>query len=117
MGLDMYLYRNRDQNEEVGYWRKANAIHGWIVENVQNGQDDCEIYEFPLEKMLELYFLCKKVIKNPLKYQVNLKPMSGCFFGSYNYDVYYIEYLKNTVKILEKALKQPQDTYQYQSSW
>jgi len=23
--------------EEVGYWRKANAIHSWFVKNIQNG--------------------------------------------------------------------------------
>ncbi len=25
--------------EEVLYWRKANAIHQWFVENVQGGED------------------------------------------------------------------------------
>jgi hypothetical protein len=24
----------------VGYWRKANAIHRWFVEHVQDGNDD-----------------------------------------------------------------------------
>lgn len=23
--------------EEFGYWRKANAVHKWFVDNVQNG--------------------------------------------------------------------------------
>lgn len=27
--------------EEAGYWRKANAIHQWFVDNVQKGEDDC----------------------------------------------------------------------------
>ena len=42
-GLDMMLcHQNDDEtHEEVGYWRKANAIHGWFVRNVQNGKDDC----------------------------------------------------------------------------
>jgi hypothetical protein len=69
MGLDMYLNRRifvwNDQKgslkitglkskvspdrvtyiiEEAGYWRKANAIHQWFVENVQNGHDDCKAY-------------------------------------------------------------------------
>jgi hypothetical protein len=30
--------------EEAGYWRKANAIHPWFVENVQDGNDDCKNY-------------------------------------------------------------------------
>jgi hypothetical protein len=28
--------------EQVGYLRKANCIHGWIIENVANGVDDCK---------------------------------------------------------------------------
>ena len=27
--------------EELGYWRKANQIHRWFVENVQDGVDNC----------------------------------------------------------------------------
>lgn len=26
---------------ELAYWRKANAIHGWFVKNVQEGKDSC----------------------------------------------------------------------------
>lgn len=27
---------------KVGYWRKANAVHKWFVENVQDGVDECD---------------------------------------------------------------------------
>ena len=27
---------------EAGYWRKANHIHKWIVDNLQDGKDDCQ---------------------------------------------------------------------------
>lgn len=30
--------------EDAGYWRKANAIHRWFVDNVQHGDDDCREY-------------------------------------------------------------------------
>ena len=40
--------------EEVGYWRKANAIHQWFVENVQKGVDDCGTYIVSREKLTEL---------------------------------------------------------------
>jgi hypothetical protein len=26
----------------VGYWRKANAIHGWFINNVADGVDECQ---------------------------------------------------------------------------
>jgi hypothetical protein len=45
--------------EEVGYWRKANAIHKWFVDNVQNGIDDCCYYEVTKENIQELLRRCK----------------------------------------------------------
>lgn len=47
--------------EEVGYWRKANAIHKWFVDNVQDGVDNCERYEVSKEQAQELLDLCKEV--------------------------------------------------------
>ena len=37
--------------EKAGYWRKANAIHQWFVENVQDGNDDCKNYYVSKEEM------------------------------------------------------------------
>ena len=37
--------------EEVMYWRKANHIHGWFVDNVQKGIDDCASYYVSDEKL------------------------------------------------------------------
>lgn len=46
----------------VGYWRKANHIHKWFVDNVQDGKDDCKYYPFDKEKLLELKIVCEKVL-------------------------------------------------------
>jgi len=48
-------------DEEAGYWRKANEIHKWFVNNVQNGVDDCKTYDVSIEQLKELLKLCKKV--------------------------------------------------------
>lgn len=40
--------------EQVGYWRKANAIHAWFVDHVQNGIDDCGGYRVTREELEEL---------------------------------------------------------------
>ena len=49
--------------EEIGYWRKANEIHNWFVENVQNGVDDCEYHEEVTKEALEeLLTTCQKVL-------------------------------------------------------
>ena len=39
---------------DAGYWRKANAIHRWFVEHVQDGNDDCGTYYVTREKLEEL---------------------------------------------------------------
>jgi hypothetical protein len=48
----------------VAYWRKANAIHKWFVDNVQDGKDDCQTSYAPKEKLEELLSICKKVQKS-----------------------------------------------------
>jgi len=103
---------------EVGYWRKANHIHDWFVKNVQSGTDDCGRYYVSLDKLKELKKLCKDVIKNTKLAGEVLPTKSGFFFGGTDYDEYYIEDCKNTIKIIDKALndKISGDLY-YQSSW
>lgn len=48
--------------EQVMYWRKANHIHSWFVQNVQGGVDDCREYQVSRESLQELLDTCKKVI-------------------------------------------------------
>ena len=55
---DLTISRTTDY--KVGYWRKANAIHSWFLENCaakdpfDNPIDDCRPIEIPLEKLEEL---------------------------------------------------------------
>lgn len=49
--------------EDVGYWRKANAIHQWFVQNVQEGKDDCKEYEVSKNQLQELLNLCNRVLE------------------------------------------------------
>lgn len=49
--------------EQVGYWRKANQIHKWFVEHVQDGEDDCQYHnECTKEILEELLDACKTVL-------------------------------------------------------
>ena len=49
--------------ERVGYWRKANAIHKWFVENIQDGNDDCQYHnEITKEALEELLNICNRVL-------------------------------------------------------
>lgn len=106
--------------EEVGYWRKANAIHRWFVENIQDGVDDCGKYEVEKEKLEELLAYCKEVLEDHSKAEELLPSQCGFFFGSTEYDEWYFEDIKDTIKILEKVLEETDFDRQmitYQSSW
>lgn len=50
--------------EQVAYWRKANAIHRWFVDNVQGGVDDCRSYYVTREQLKALKVACDKVLAN-----------------------------------------------------
>ena len=115
--------------EDVGYWRKANQIHSWFVENVQDGRDECQESYVSLERLTELRDLCKEVIryKNSEFNNDNLPTSSGFFFGSTEYDEYYYEDCKDTIKIIDTILKEEEIVsntegiynaeYYYQASW
>lgn len=56
-------YPHRRIMEQVAYWRKANAIHDWFVEHVQDGVDDCDYHnEVTKEILEELLDTCEKVL-------------------------------------------------------
>jgi hypothetical protein len=42
----------------VGYWRKANAIHGWFVRECGGGVDECQVMYVDREKLLALKNHC-----------------------------------------------------------
>jgi hypothetical protein len=102
--------------EEVGYWRKANQIHSWFVDNVQDGVDDCGDYCVNYDTLSKLLDLCKKVQNDHSLAESLLPVTSGFFFGSTNYDEWYFEQIKNTIEILEDALSEGNYFY-YSSSW
>jgi hypothetical protein len=94
----------------MAYWRKANAIHGWFVKNVQNGQDDCKEYFVDREKLRELYNLCKQILDEPDPDRQNelaneqLPPQEGFFFGEAKIDEGYFADLRDTMEQLEPLI-------------
>ena len=101
------------------YWRKANAIHGWFVENCQDGEDDCREYEVERSQLEALRDLCKDILEHPdAERDEDLEPTEGFFFGSYKKDEWYYQDLKNTVEGLNRVLSLPdQYSFSYQASW
>lgn len=114
------LSRAKHITEDIAYWRKANAIHKWFVDNVQDGQDDNRSYDVSIEQLKELLELCKKVIEEPDRAPELLPTQDGFLFGSTEYDQRYFQSLDYTAIVLETVLKEPKDQLQgyiYQSDW
>lgn len=49
--------------EEIAYWRKANQIHQWFVDNVQDGEDNCANYYVSASQLEELVNRCKTIVE------------------------------------------------------
>ena len=107
--------------KEVGYWRKANAIHKWFVDNVQDGQDDCQFHRPVTKEDLEtLKGLCKAVLDDHSKAEKLLPTMPGFFFGTYDYDEIYFEKIQCTHDLCKKLIEEFDfENYElyYASSW
>jgi hypothetical protein len=104
---------------EAAYWRKANAIHKWFVDNVQDGKDDCESYYVSQDQLRALINVCKQVLADPNLATSLLPPQSGFFFGGTAIDEGYTDDLKYTVEQLDKLVSDQYKAWEfsYQSSW
>ena len=148
MGLDMYLHARKyisnwreedkpiqaaikaavpdigDMNVrtvicEAAYWRKANHIHKWFVDNVQKGVDDCGSYYVDRADLELLRDTCKKVLANHDQAVKLLPTRSGFFFGDTSYSEDYYEDVKYTAERIDQLLtEQYKDwDFEYHSSW
>ena len=133
-------YRNSepeyDENmygKELMYWRKANQIHNWFVQNCQGGVDDCGRYAITVNDLMKLKELCEKILtmtekRKEMRYPSfsatekvevdilyltlegveyateHLPSRSGFFFGSTEYDNGYVWDLENTIEQINDTL-------------
>ena len=105
MGLDMYLtgqrfiwYNEKELSDkikeilktpfkvkgveiELGYWRKANQIHKWFVDNCQNGVDNCQNKNISKYQLQALLNVVNKVLTDHSLAQELLPNQIGFFFG------------------------------------
>ena len=150
-GTDDYITDDEFVTDNIAYWRKANQIHRWFVENVQDGEDDCDVYRVKkkqlkalletAEEVLNSCNLVKGKIKNGWAYKngeeipiiedgeyiedptvaMELLPSTGgFFFGSTDYDQWYYDDIKYTVKQLKKVLNETDfknEYVYYHASW
>lgn len=138
--------------EEVGYWRKANAIHAWFVDHVQDSKDDCGGYRVTREDLEELLetintvlasiettpcpvetatvyggdqiehvFEDGEAIVNTEVCEKLLPSRGGFFFGSTEYNNFYVDDLKYTKELLKNLLSvdygDASVSFSYTASW
>lgn len=111
--------RVRGIEEEVGYWRKANAIHQWFVTNCQEGVDDCRNAYVSQDQLEELRDLCRSLLNKDVTPETTLPTKSGFFFGGTEYDEYYWEDIRQTEALLTGLLEEDNTHahFYYHSSW
>lgn len=114
-GSDSYLVR-----PVLYYWRKANHIHHWFVQNVQDGRDECQPTELDADDLDTLIDLCQRVTVNHDLAPKLLPPQSGFFFGGTEIGDWYFEETEETAKDLKTRLdsiRETADRFVYRSSW
>ena len=107
---------------EAAYWRKANHIHQWFVDNVQEGVDNCGEYYVSRDTLEELVIVCEDVLADHSLADELLPTTSGFFFGSTEYDEYYYEDIKNTINMIKPLIdpdnkKMEELSFYYRASW
>ena len=108
--------------KEVAYWRKANAVHKWFVENVQDGEDqNGEETPVTRSQLRDLLSICQTVINDKTLAKKLLPTQCGFFFGSTNYDDCYFKKIQYTVDFLEE-IEEDEELHEnwtlyYRSSW
>lgn len=111
------------ESTEFKYWRKANAIHSYIVEHLQDNVDDCDIYIITEEFLTQFKEDLETVLSDNSKSEELIPTQSGFFFGSVDYDEYYYEEIQSTLDCVNDILNNFDDkikdgyVYTYQSSW
>ena len=114
-------FLSKETRYQVGYWRKANAIHKWFIDHCAKGEDDCRSMWVSVKKLEELLDIIKDILFDSSSAKNKLPTQAGFFFGSQEYDEWYFEDLKYTKDLLERVLnflaKNTNYEVYYQASW
>lgn len=88
---------------QVGYFRKFNALHSYIVREFADGEDNCKPIFLSVVEIEQMLSTLKEI--TPDNASEVLPTQTGFFFGSQEYDEWYFEDVKYAIDLLEKMLK------------
>lgn len=104
--FDAYIldrsFKSVETKYKIGYFRKFNALHKYIVDNFADGIDDCKPVWLGEDYCKQILEVLKSVTKENAA-EV-LPTGSGCFFGSIEYDDWYFEDVKDAIELFEKIV-------------
>lgn len=118
----------------AGYWRKANAIHAWFVQNA-DVEDNCEPIQVDLDDLTKLRSTIEDIfnakeedIQKAIELAKNtLAPTAGFFFGDTEIDEDYFNSLQYTYSIINREINFAEQLdkrghnfalrWEYQASW
>ena len=103
--------------EEVMYWRKTNFLHNWLVNQCQNGIDQCQYAEVTKADLQDAIDILQESLdtKEPL-----MRPTSGFFFGSTAVDEWYWKDVEKTLDTFNALMEETdfkKERLVYSSSW
>jgi hypothetical protein len=117
MGLDMYAFTVKQGEElsdesrvEVAYWRKFNALHGWMNDLYESRGGEGEFNCVPLQ----LTPMDIDQLERDAK--AGLRPREGFFFGAQTIHEEDLESLAQFIQTARDAFASGKDVY-YDSWW
>lgn len=140
MGLDSYFYKKKSTYEhpqatkenpfagphrittvldEVGYYRKFNALHAYIVEQFADGADLCQPIELSKDNVYTILEILT-TIRDDHSQAYLMPPTGGFFFGSTDVDEWYFRAVEDAVQLFGKFLAEidfETEGLVYQASW
>ena len=116
-----FVSRSIKCDYQIGYWRKANAIHKWFVDICAQGEDNCLPIYVSKAELKALRELVEEVLTHKDKANSLLPTEEGFFFGTTEYDNWYFQDLEYTKQLLDKVIPflEEHQEYEviYQASW
>lgn len=115
-----YISEDGMRQYQIGYFRKFNALHSYIVDNLADGVDECQEIEITKDNLYTLLDTLVRVDNNKDLADSELPTADGFFFGNTNYDEWYFSDVKDAIEMCELFLtKIDFDKYKliYRASW
>ena len=115
-----YISDDGMRQYQIGYFRKFNALHAYIVNNLAGGRDECQEIYITKDNLSALLGKLYTVSENNELAESELPTASGFFFGSTEYDEWYFSNIKDALEMCELFLANIDfDKYElvYHASW